>query len=169
MTSRSYNCIHVHKAYQQRSVQLEIPTSSFLYHGSVGYMLCNCNYRAVAWDYLTTISVSLLYMMSQVDTSTVNCIIVCMPIIQPYEYYSTTQKSVHDVAWFSTGYKNLCTCCSLTFWQLHKLQSSHIKLFHSTGTGRTRMQLAKVVMTSALVLVACAEGLPEGKIVCWRM
>ena len=34
MTSRSYNCIH--KAYQQRPVQLEIPTSSFLCHGSVG-------------------------------------------------------------------------------------------------------------------------------------
>ena len=40
---------------------------------------------------------------------------------------------------------------------------SHIKLFHSTGAGRTRMQLAKVVITSALVLAACAEGLPEGK------
>ena len=25
------------------------------------------------------------------------------------------------------------------------------------------MQLAKVVITSALILVACAEGLPEGK------
>ena len=43
------------------------------------------------------------------------------------------------------------------------MKLSHIKLFHSTGTGRTRMQLAKVVITSALVLAACAEGLPEGK------
>ena len=38
----------------------------------------------------------------------------------------------------------------------------HIKLFHSTGTGISRMQLAKVVIASALVLAVCAEGLPEG-------
>ena len=44
---------------------------------------------------------------------------------------------------------------------------SHVKLFHSTGAGITRMQLAKVVViTSALVLAACTEGLPGGKIVC---
>ena len=43
------------------------------------------------------------------------------------------------------------------------LQSSHIHLFHSTGAGRTRMQLAKVVIASVLVLAGCAEGLPEGK------
>ena len=43
------------------------------------------------------------------------------------------------------------------------LKSSHIKLFHSTGAGRARMQLAKVVTASALVLAGCAEGLPEGK------
>ena len=46
---------------------------------------------------------------------------------------------------------------------IHKLQLSHIKLFHSTDAEITRMQLAKVVITSALVLAACAEGLPEGK------
>ena len=74
-----------------------------------------------------------------------------------------TNNSDSDVAWFSTGYKNLCTCCSLTFWQLHKLQLSHIKLFHSTGAGITRMQLAKVVIASALVLAACVKALPEGK------
>ena len=43
-----------------------------------------------------------------------------------------------------------------------KLQLSHIKLFHSTGAGITRMQLAKAVIASALVLAACAEGLREG-------
>ena len=65
-----------------------------------------------------------------------------------------------DVA--STGYIKHCTCCSLTFWHLHKLQLSHIKLYHSTGAGRARMQLAKVVITSVLVLAICSEGLPEG-------
>ena len=35
--------------------------------------------------------------------------------------------------------------------------------YHSTGAGRTRMQLAKVVITSILILVASAEGWPEGK------
>ena len=65
-------------------------------------------------------------------------------------------KTSSDVA--STGYKNHCTCCSLTLWQLHKLQLSHIKLFHSTGAGRTRMKLAKVVIACALVFAACAEG-----------
>ena len=40
---------------------------------------------------------------------------------------------------------------------------SYIKLVHSTSAGLTRMQLAKVVITSTLVLVACVEGLPEGK------
>ena len=69
-------------------------------------------------------------------------------------------KNLHDVA--STGYKNLCTFCSLTFWQLHKLRSSHIKVFNTTGTGRMRMQLAKVVIASLLVLAVCAQGLPEG-------
>ena len=34
-----------------------------------------------------------------------------------YDYYltCTTLKMLHDVAWFSTDYKNLCTRCSLTF------------------------------------------------------
>ena len=72
----------------------------------------------------------------------------------------TAQKFICDIAWFSNGYKSLCTCCSLTFWQLHKLQSSHIKLFQSTGTGITRMVAVKVMITSVLVLVACTEGLP---------
>ena len=31
------------------------------------------------------------------------------------------------------------------------------------------MQLAKVVITSALILLACAEGLPEGKMCCILM
>ena len=39
-----------------------------------------------------------LYMMSQVDT-------LHTIIIQLHEYYSTTQKFIYDVAWFSTGYK----------------------------------------------------------------
>ena len=55
----------------------------------------------------------------------------------------------------------LCTCCSLTFWQLHKWQSSHIKLFHSTGGGLTRMQLANVV----IVFCFMSEGLLEYKCV----
>ena len=37
---------------------------------------------------------------------------------------------------------------------------SHI---NSTSAGSTRMQLAKVMIASVLVLAACAEGLPEGK------
>ena len=60
-----------------------------------------------------------------------------------------SSKIWHDVA--STGYKNHYTCCSLTVWQLHKLQLSHIKLFYSTGVGRTRLQLAKVVVASVWV------------------
>ena len=36
-----------------------------------------------------------------------------------------------------------------------------VVLFHSTGTEIT-MQLAKVVITNALVFVACAERVPEG-------
>ena len=102
-----------------------------------------------------------IYMMSQVDTLTVNYIIVHMPMIQPYEYYSTTQKSIHDVAWFSTGYKSLHLFTDIL--TVAQVAVSHIKLFHSTSAGVTRMQLAKVVITSVLVLAACAEGLPEGK------
>ena len=41
--------------------------------------------------------------------------------------------------------------------------AGRLKLFHSIGAGLTRMQLAKVVIASALVLAACVEGLPEGK------
>ena len=37
-----------------------------------------------------------------------------------------------------------------------------MKLFHSTGAGVTRMQLVKVVITIAYVIVGCAEGLPVG-------
>jgi len=40
---------------------------------------------------------------------------------------------------------------------------SHTKLLHSTGTGITRKQLAKVVIASALVLATYAEGLTEGE------
>ena len=58
-------------------------------------------------------------------------------------------KIWYDVA--STDYKNLCTCCSLTFCTVSQVAVSHIKLFHSTGAGRTRMQLAKVVIASDLV------------------
>ena len=43
---------------------------------------------------------------------------------------------------------------------------SHIKLFHSTGAGITRMQLAKVVIASVLIFVVHAERLPEGKKYC---
>ena len=49
--------------------------------------------------------------------------------------------TLHDVAWFSTGYKKHCTCCSLTFWQLHKLQLSTIPQYwcrknkNATGKG----------------------------------
>ena len=63
------------------SVQLEIPTSSFLRHGSVGLSCYVTTTTELLQDYLTTISVSLLYMMSQVDTLTVNYIIVHMPMI----------------------------------------------------------------------------------------
>ena len=34
---------------------------------------------------------------------------------------------------------------------------------YSTGAEIATMQLAKVVVTSVLVLAVCAEGLPEGK------
>ena len=54
---------------------------------------------------MTTISVSLVYMMSQVDMLTTNYITVDTPLIQLYEYYSITQKFICDVARFSTGYK----------------------------------------------------------------
>ena len=40
---------------------------------------------------------------------------------------------------------------------------SHIKLYHSTGAGITRMQPAKVVIASVLIFAARSEGLPEGK------
>ena len=43
---------------------------------------------------------------------------------------------------------------------------SRIKLFHSTGAGVTRMQLAKVVIASVLILAVHAERLPEGKKCC---
>ena len=67
---------------------------------------------------------------------------------------------LHDVAWFSIDYKNHCTCLTSDSCTI---RSCYIKLFHSTGARITTMQLAKVVITSALVLAACAEGLPEGK------
>ena len=77
--------------------------------------------------------------------------------------HQTTINIVTRKTSFLIGYKNLGACCSETFWQLNNLPSSHIKLFHITGVGRTRMQLAKVVIVSALILAVCAEGMPEGK------
>ena len=53
--------------------------------------------------------------------------------------------------------------CYLNCPKTINLQLSHIKLFHSTGAGVTRMQLVKVVITSVLVFAACAEGLCKGK------
>ena len=50
----------------------------------------------------------------------------------------------------------------LTVAQVAVVPYQHIKLFHRIGAGRTRMQLAKVMITSALVLAVCAEGLPKG-------
>ena len=68
---------------------------------------------------------------------------------------------LHDVAWLSTGLKSLHLLLTdiLTVAQVAVVS---YQLFHSTGAGITRMQLVKVVITSALVLVVCAEGLPEG-------
>ena len=59
-------------------LQLVMPTGSSLRI----ILLCNYDHRAAAWGYLTTITVSLLYMMSQVDTLTVNYITMHTPIIQ---------------------------------------------------------------------------------------
>ena len=47
-------------------------------------------------------------------------------------------KSSNSCTWRTIiDYKSFCTCCSLTFWQLHKLQSSHIKLFHIINSSTT--------------------------------
>ena len=53
----------------------------------------------------------------------------------------------------------------LTVAQVAQVAVSHIniKQFHSTGAGLTRMQLAKVVITSTLIIAACVDRLPEGK------
>ena len=69
---------------------------------------------------------------------------------------------LHDVVWFSIGYKNHCACltsdsCTSCSWLISNYSTA-------TGAGITRMQLATVVITSALVFATCAEGLPEGKI-----
>ena len=51
----------------------------------------------------------------------------------------------------------------LTVAQVAQVAVSHIKLFHRTGAERSRMQLAKVVITSTLIIAACVDRLPEGK------
>jgi len=56
-----------------------------------------------------------------------------------------------------TYWLKFCTCCSMMFWQSHKLQSSHIKL--STVLS-TNMQL---LIASVLVLAMCAA-----RIATWR-
>ena len=63
--------------------------------------------------------------------------------------FLVTTKISALVEWHSDSYTS-CSCLD------------HIKLFHSIGAGRTRMQLVKVVIASVLVLSGCAEGLPEG-------
>ena len=69
---------------------VEFTQESIQDHTTV-YMRCPLNFSATR-GYLTTISVSLLYLMSQVDSLTVNYITVDTQLIQLYEYYSTTQK-----------------------------------------------------------------------------
>ena len=73
MTSRSYNCIHVPTVSDAHWSSLQ--------HDGVGYVIRTTE---LLLCYLTTISVSLLYMMSQVDTLTVNYITVHMPLTQLY-------------------------------------------------------------------------------------
>ena len=65
-------------------------------------------------------------------------------------------KMFHDVA--SACYK-MSALAAQTFWQLHKL---HWQISNSTSAGVTRMQVAKVVIASVLILTVCAR-LPEGK------
>ena len=61
----------------------------------------------------------------------------------------------------STGYKILALAAHL---HSDSCTSCSCLLFHSTGVVIATMQLAKVVIVSALVLVACVEVLPEGKL-----
>ena len=89
---------------------------------------------------------------------------IAMNIIQ-----HATLEMLHDVAVTSTDYKNLCTCCSLTFWQLHKLQLSHIKLFHSTGVGITRCNWQRWWLQVLWSLQHVQKGCLKVKIVCWNV
>ena len=59
---------------------------------------------------------------------------VCVTQVQLWILF----KSSNSCTWRKIiDYKSFCTCCSLTFWQLHKLQSSHIKLFHIINSSTT--------------------------------
>ena len=98
--------------------------------------------------------------MSQVDILTTNYITVPTPLIQLYEYSIT--QFICDVAHFPLAIKSLHLLLT-EILTVAQVAVSHIKLVHSTGAGLTKMQLAKVVITSTLVLAACVEGLAEGK------
>ena len=66
----------------------------------------------------------------------------------------------HNFNWLSKPLHLLLT----DILTVSQVAVSHIKLFHSTSTGVTRMQLAKVVViANALFFAACSEGLPGGK------
>ena len=100
-------------------------------------------------------------MMSQVDTLTEHHTTVHVPSTTTNEYYQQL-NILNDVAWFSTGYKSLHLLLTdiLIVTQLAVISYESIPQYCA---GVTRMQLAKVVITSVFVIVGCGEGLPEGK------
>ena len=110
---------HVYKGLQYHTIP--VMTESYVLLIKIDtWHLHKVQSNATQQDYypLITLCIPLLYMMSPVDTLTEH-----QPLCL---WHHTTENTLisnsiiwHDVA--TTGYKNLCTCCSLTFWQLHKL------------------------------------------------
>ena len=91
-------------------------------------------------------------MMSSVDTSTEHQLLC--------EYYLTAEKC------YITMLPLAIKCLHLRLRHSDSCTSCSGQISNSTSAGVTRMQVAKVVIASVLILTVCAEGLLQGKAVC---
>ena len=82
---------------------------------------------------MTLTQSSLLHIMSQVDTftpTTVHVTSIWLPTL-----FNSYKILYDDVEWFSTGYKNLGTCCSLTVISYQTIPQCWCKKKNATGKG----------------------------------
>ena len=129
-------------------------------------LLYNYNHRAAVSGYLTTISVFFaIYDVTSwhIDSKLYHWAHTINPTIW---IVLNNSKILHDIAWFSTGYKNLCTCCSLTVAQVAVVSYQTILQYWCR---KNKNATGKGVDYKCFGPRSMFEGLLEGNVACWNL